>query len=152
MPKTVSELGPITTSWSVRVPSDQERWNAAYDIWFSPTGNDAGEDGTEMMIWLDYDNVAPIGEAGPTVNLGGFDWTVWTGNNGTVDVISYVAKQRTRTIDSMPLDPFFDDAAARGLIQKSWQLANIQAGFEPWTKGAGLATTSFAVTGVTASG
>lgn len=149
LPKPIDQLGVITTSWAVRIPPDQEKWNAAYDVWLSPTGNDEGADGTELMIWLDHGEVAPIGEKGATVTLGGIEWEVWTGTNGAVKVISYVAAQGLRQVTDLPLNDFLDDAAQRGMLEKTWSLACVQAGFEPWTKGAGLATTSFEVTGVT---
>lgn len=149
LPKPVNELGVITTSWAVRIPEDQEKWNAAYDVWLSPTGNDEGADGTELMIWLDHGEVAPIGEKGATVTLGGIEWEVWTGTNGAVKVISYVAAQGLRQVTDLPLNDFLDDAAQRDMLEMTWSLACVQAGFEPWTKGAGLATTSFEVTGVT---
>ena len=149
LPKPLDQLGVITTSWAVQIPDDQEKWNAAYDVWLSPTGNDEGADGTELMIWLDHGDVAPIGEKGATVTLGGIEWEVWTGTNGAVKVISYVAAQGLRQVTDLPLNDFLDDAAERGMLEKTWSLACVQAGFEPWTKGAGLATTSFEVTGVT---
>ncbi len=150
LPKPVNELGTVTTSWAVRIPEDQVRWNASYDLWFSPTRNDEGEDGTELMIWLDHEEVAPIGEQTATVTIGGIEWAVWTGTNGAVKVISYVAAQGRRQVTDLPLNDFMDDAIQRDMLEATWSLANVQAGFEPWTKGAGLATTSFEVTGVTA--
>ncbi|MDN5857787.1 MAG: hypothetical protein L0H84_04120, partial [Pseudonocardia sp.] len=145
LPKPVDELGAVTTSWSVRIPDDQVRWNAAYDLWFSPTGDDTGRDGTELMIWLDHRDVAPIGQERATVTIGGIEWAVWTGTNGAVGVISYVATQGRRQVTGLPLDDFMDDAIQRGMLEADWSLACVQAGFEPWTKGAGLATTSFEV-------
>lgn len=149
LPKPVGELGPVTSSWSVRIPDDQVRWNAAYDLWFSPTRSDTGADGTELMIWLDFGEVAPIGEQTATVTIGGIDWDVWTGTNGAVQVISYVATRGLRAVTDLPLNDFMDDAIARNALEAGWSLACVQAGFEPWSKGAGLATTSFEVTGVT---
>jgi hypothetical protein len=148
LPQAVNALPVVTSSWSVTIPDGQEKWNAAYDIWFDPTGNDEGENGTEMMIWLDHGDVAPIGEQTATVAIGGIEWAVWTGTNGAVKVISYVATTGRRSVADLPLNPFMGDAIDRGSLQASWYLTSIQAGFEPWTKGAGLATTSFSVTGV----
>ncbi|MFD2357470.1 cellulose binding domain-containing protein [Nonomuraea ferruginea] len=44
------------------------------------------------------------------------------------------------------VDTFFSDVVARGYGQRSWYLTSVQAGFEPWVGGAGLAVNSFAVT------
>ena len=38
---------------------------------------------------------------------------------------------------------FIDDVRNRGAITNSWYLTSIQAGFEPWQGGAGLAVTNF---------
>ena len=38
---------------------------------------------------------------------------------------------------------FINDIRNRGAITNSWYLTSIQAGFEPWQGGAGLAVTSF---------
>jgi len=49
----------------------------------------------------------------------------------------------------LPLSSFFADAVTRGVVRPDWYLTSVQAGFEPWTGGAGMATTAFSVTGVT---
>lgn len=38
---------------------------------------------------------------------------------------------------------FARQAVSRGLAQNNWYLTSVQAGFEPWQNGAGLAVTSF---------
>src|SRR6185503_17489379 len=38
---------------------------------------------------------------------------------------------------------FINDVRSRGLVTNSWYLTSIQAGFEPWIGGAGLAVNSF---------
>jgi len=49
----------------------------------------------------------------------------------------------------LPLSSFFADAVTRGVVRPDWYLTSVQAGFEPWTGGAGMATTAFSGTGVT---
>jgi hypothetical protein len=70
---------------------------------------------------------------------------VWTGNNGGNDVISFVAPS---AIDSWSFDvkDFANETINRGLAQNSWYLTSVQAGFEPWQNGAGLAVNSFSST------
>jgi hypothetical protein len=41
---------------------------------------------------------------------------------------------------------FFNDAVSRGRAQRAWYLTSIQAGFEPWQGGVGLAVSNFLVT------
>lgn len=74
--------------------------------------------------------------------MAGRTWEVWTGNNGSNDVLSFVAPS---AIDSWNFDvmDFVRQAIARGLATDDWYLTSVQAGFEPWQNGAGLAVTSF---------
>jgi hypothetical protein len=45
----------------------------------------------------------------------------------------------------MGLRPLIADAVRRGYIKPSWYLVDVEAGFEIWRQGAGLATRSFSV-------
>jgi cellulase/cellobiase CelA1 len=47
---------------------------------------------------------------------------------------------------SFPVSTFFNDAVSRGYAQRAWYLTSIQAGFEPWQGGVGLAVNNFSVT------
>ena len=75
------------------------------------------------------------------MSLNGATWDVWFGNIGW-NVISYVRTSSTSSISFAP-STFLDDAASRGYAQKSWYLTSIQAGFEPWQGGVGLAVNDF---------
>jgi chitodextrinase len=57
-------------------------------------------------------------------------------------VISYVAPSPITSWSFSVLD-FINDVRNRGAITNSWYLTSIQAGFEPWVGGAGLAVNSF---------
>ncbi|MEZ0166359.1 cellulose binding domain-containing protein [Kineococcus sp. LSe6-4] len=118
-------------------------WNAAYDLWFDPTPRTDGQNtGAEVMVWLNHaGRPQPIGREVATVALAGATWDVWFGTTGW-NVVSYVRTTPTSSLD-LPVSTFFDDALARGWVQRSWYLTSVQAGFEPWTGGAGLAVTSF---------
>jgi hypothetical protein len=74
--------------------------------------------------------------------VAGRQWQVWSGNNGSNDVLSFVAPS---AIDSWNFDvmDFVRQTVSRGLAQDNWYLTSIQAGFEPWQNGAGLAVNSF---------
>ena len=67
---------------------------------------------------------------------------MWRGNNGGNNVISYVAPSAIQSMSFNALD-FIADTRNRGAITNDWYLTSIQAGFEPWQGGAGLAVTSF---------
>jgi hypothetical protein len=49
-------------------------------------------------------------------------------------------------LDELPVSTFFNDAVSRGRAQRAWYLTSIQAGFEPWQGGVGLAVSNFLVT------
>lgn len=49
----------------------------------------------------------------------------------------------TTSVIGLDLGEFVADAVSCGYIQNSWYLINVEAGFELWQGGAGLATNSF---------
>ncbi len=70
---------------------------------------------------------------------------MWQGSNGSNAVVSYVAPSPITSWSFSVLD-FINDVKNRGAITSSWYLTSIQAGFEPWIGGAGLAVTDFSAT------
>ncbi|WP_084959628.1 GH12 family glycosyl hydrolase domain-containing protein [Thermoactinospora rubra] len=132
----------LRSSVSMTYPSSGT-YNAAYDLWFDPTPRTDGQNtGAELMIWLNKQgSIQPIGSQVGTVNLAGATWQVWFGNIGW-NVISYVRTSPATSID-FTVDTFYADVVARGYGQRSWYLTSVQAGFEPWVGGAGLAVNSF---------
>lgn len=137
----------IQTSVSMTYPSSGT-YDAAYDIWFHksrPSATTQQNDGAELMIWLNRAGpIQPIGSRVATVNLAGSTWDVWFGNTGW-NVVSYVRTSATGSL-SFAVKTFFDDMVARGYGSTSWYLTSVQAGFEPWIGGTGLAVTDFSVT------
>ena len=123
-------------------------YDAAYDIWFNksrPSTTTGQNDGAEVMVWLNrVGSIQPIGSKIGTANIAGATWDVWSGNIGW-NVISYVRQQSTSS-PSFPVSSFWNDVVSRGLGSNSWYLTSIQAGFEPWIGGAGLAVNNFSVT------
>ena len=147
MQASSAAFSKISTSASMTYPSSGT-YDAAYDIWFNkskPTTTTGQNDGAEVMVWLKHTGVIqPIGSKIATVSIAGATWDVWSGNIGW-NVISYVRQSTTSSI-SFSVKSFFDDVVSRGLGSNSWYLTSIQAGFEPWIGGTGLALNSFSVT------
>jgi hypothetical protein len=135
----------IQTSVGMSYPGSGQ-WDAAYDIWFDPTPRTDGQNtGAEIMVWVNHAGAPqPVGSRVGTVSLAGGTWDVWFGNIGW-NVISYVRTPGTGSVSFAPAT-FLGDAVSRGYAQTSWYLTSIQAGFEPWTGGQGLAVNSFSVT------
>jgi Glycosyl hydrolase family 12 len=141
-----TRFGGISTGVGMSYPGSGQ-WDAAYDIWFDPTARRDGQNtGAEIMVWLNHAGAPrPVGSQVGTVSLAGGTWAVWEGNVGW-NVVSYVRTAGTGSV-SFPVRTFYNDAVGRGFAQPAWYLTSIQAGFEPWTGGTGLAVTSFSVSG-----
>ena len=146
MPIQISTIGSANTSVSVTYPGSGT-YDAAYDIWLNADTNVTGVQDTEIMIWLNHTgSIQPIGSQTGSANLGGHTWSVWTGNNGSNNVVSYQSAGITSF--SADLKPFLLDAITRGsgYGNTSWYLTSIQMGFEPWIGGVGLSVNSFSAT------
>ncbi|WP_089156813.1 GH12 family glycosyl hydrolase domain-containing protein [Micromonospora sp. NBS 11-29] len=118
-------------------------YDAAYDIWLDPSPKKDGVNQMEIMIWLNRQgSIQPIGSPVGNASIAGRTWEVWRGSNGSNNVISYVAPS---AIPSFSFDAlaFINDTRNRGAITNDWYLTSIQAGFEPWQGGVGLAVNSF---------
>ncbi|MFL6056200.1 MAG: GH12 family glycosyl hydrolase domain-containing protein [Actinoallomurus sp.] len=57
--------------------------------------------------------------------------------------MSYVRTSPASSSISFPVRTFYDDMVRRGYAQRSWYITSVQAGFEPWVGGAGLAVNNF---------
>ncbi|MFF5052180.1 cellulose binding domain-containing protein [Micromonospora sp. NPDC000663] len=142
LPIQVSQISSATSSISYRYVSGAT-YNASYDIWLDPSPKRDGVNQMEIMIWLNRQGpIQPIGSVVGTASLAGRTWEVWQGSNGSNNVISYVAPSAISSLNFSVLD-FINDVRNRGAITNSWYLTSIQAGFEPWQGGVGLAVTSF---------
>ena len=147
LPIQVSSLAPgtVTTNWSTTQPGSGA-YDVAYDIWFNQTPTTSGQpNGAELMVWLNHNgSVQPFGSQAGTASVGGRSYNVWFGNQGW-NTISYTMTTGTTSVSGLDIGQIAADAVSRGYIQKSWYLIDVEAGFELWQGGAGLATNSFAV-------
>jgi hypothetical protein len=90
-PRQISSFSAANSSISLTYPNSGT-WDAAYDIWLNADTNVSGVQDTEIMIWLNHTgSVQPVGGQSGSANVGGRNWTVWTGNNGQNNVVSYVS-------------------------------------------------------------
>jgi len=148
LPVQVSKLlspGTVTTSWATTQPSTGA-YDVAYDIWFNKAPSTTGQpDGAELMIWINHQGgIQPYGSQVSTATVSGRSYQVWFGQQGW-NTISYSMTTGTTSVQDLDIGKFVADAINRGWIQKSWYLIDVEAGFEIWQGGAGLATDSFAV-------
>ena len=141
LPMQVSRIRSATSSINYRYVGGT--YNASYDIWLDPTPKTNGVNQMEIMIWFNRQgSIQPIGSVVGTTTIGGRSWQVWRGSNGANNVISYVAPSPITSWSFSVLD-FINDVRARGAITTSWYLTSVQAGFEPWNGGVGLAVDNF---------
>ncbi|MEU3253524.1 cellulose binding domain-containing protein [Streptomyces sp. NPDC006997] len=142
LPAQVSTISSAPSSISYNYVSNAV-YNASYDIWLDPTPRTDGVNRTEIMIWFNrVGSIQPIGSPVGNATVGGRGWQVWTGSNGSNDVISFVAPSAIGSWSFDVMD-FVRHTVSRGMAQNNWYLTSVQAGFEPWQNGAGLAVNSF---------
>jgi hypothetical protein len=150
-PIQVSALstGKVTTSWSTTQPGGSANaYDVAYDIWFNQTPTTSGQpNGTEIMVWLNHNgSVQPFGsEVASNVSIGGHTYNVWYGTQSSWDTVTYDMTSGATSVSGLDVGQLAADSVSRGYTQNSWYLIDVEAGFELWQGGAGLATNSFSV-------
>lgn len=154
LPAEVSQLRTATSSWSFSSNNAPGVWNAAYDLWFHTTEDaNRSPDGAELMIWLDHTaDALPKGTmVARAVPIAGASWDVfyadWNWNH-----IVYVRTSPTSSVRDLDLRAFTADAVNRGYIRDWWYLSGVEAGFELWRDGDGLASHGFSTSIQSVSG
>jgi hypothetical protein len=151
LPVRVSAMtggGVVSTSYATTTTGSGS-YDDAYDIWFnqaSSTGNNSAN-GLEMMIWLNHNGaVQPAGsKVASGVPIGGRMYDVWHAGNSPGGTVSYVLDNPVASVSNLDLGPLAADAAARGYMSSAWFLIDVEAGFEIWQGGQGLAADSFSL-------
>jgi hypothetical protein len=153
LPKLVSSLTDVPTGWKWSGNPSGE-WNAAYDVWFSTnTSFSNPPSGGYLMVWYrDPPAAQPLGTVkGTGEQLAGKLWNVWVCDSSTncsqngKPVISYVPNDGS-TINEMSYDlnDFIQNAVTKyKVIQNTWHLSAIMAGFEIWSGGLNLKSDNF---------
>jgi hypothetical protein len=145
--RALTSPGTVTTSWKTTQPGGSAAYDVAYDIWFNQAPTTTGQpDGAELMVWLNHHGgVQPFGSRVGTATIKGVSYQVWEGAQSWGDTISYVMDSPTTSVTNLDVGGLAANAVNRGYIRPSWYLIDIEAGFELWRGGAGLATDSFSV-------
>jgi Glycosyl hydrolase family 12/Cellulose binding domain len=149
-PVQVSKLaaGQVTTSWNTTQPGGSSAYDVAYDIWFNKTPTTSGQPNcTELMVWLNHNgSVQPFGsQVASGVSVGGHSYNVWEGTQSSWNTVSYSMTAAATSVSSLDVGALAQDAVSRGYLSSSCYLIDVEAGFELWQGGAGLATNSFSV-------
>ena len=148
LPIPVSSMTPgeVTSSWSTTQTSGA--YDVAYDIWYNQTPTTSGQpNAEEMMIWInDNGGVQPAGSIVATnVSIGGRSYNIWESRASTWNVVSYVMNTGTTSVSNLDVDLLAADSVSRGYMTDSDYLIDLEAGFEIWQGGTGLATNSYSV-------
>ena len=148
LPRRISRLKTLATSWGATWRRASGRFNVAYDIWFGYLHTIHGHAlGAEMMIWLGTKHLGtPVGA--PIHRIDGVRW--YYGRHRPCDIYgcwNYILFRRVvpSTHANLGLLPFIHFAERTHQISRRWFLKSIDVGFEIWRQGKGLAVHSFSV-------
>ncbi|HWG27748.1 GH12 family glycosyl hydrolase domain-containing protein [Actinospica sp.] len=147
IPVSAMTPGEVTTSWNT-TQTYTGAYDVAYDIWYNQTPTTSGQpNAEEMMIWINHNGgVEPAGSVvASNVSIGGNTYTVWESRASTWNVVSYVLNSGTTSVSNLDVDLLAADSVTRGYMSDSDYLIDLEAGFEMWQGGAGLATNSYSV-------
>jgi len=146
LPKRVSALRhPVATWYTTQVPRGE--WDAAFDIWFGTHPMTTGQaDGAEIMIWLNARRIT-VPPRTEIVRIGHVRFYLlhWRACHGGTcwNYIQFRRVWPVQRVRHLHLLPFIHRAERRAWIRPVWWLENIEAGFELWQGGTGLATDWF---------
>src|ERR1700739_316744 len=152
-PVQESNIASATSSVNITQPSGYNN-DAAYDIWFNQTSTTSGQpNGTEVMIWLNHGgSVQPFGSRAAMATINGAQYEVWTGNQSSWKIVSYVATSPVTSVTNLNLLPFFSDAVSRGSLQPACWLICVEYGFEIWIGGEGVGASAYSVSAAAKTG
>jgi hypothetical protein len=145
LPKQVSALSRVPTAF--RWAAAPGVYNAAYDVWFSKTssGDPGTPSGGYLMVWFyDPPDAQPLGTPVGAAEVANKSFQVWIGTQSGVPAISYVPSDETISEWSFDLNDFIRNATDQFMVvEDSWYLTNVFAGFEIWKQGVGLDAQDF---------
>ncbi|HEX3961576.1 MAG TPA: ricin-type beta-trefoil lectin domain protein [Trebonia sp.] len=149
LPIEVGSLTPgkVTTSWTTSQPGGGA-YDVAYDIWYNQSPTTSGQpNAEEMMIWLNHTGgVEPAGSVVATnVSLGGHTYNIWEDQMSSWKDVSYVMTSGTTSVSNLDIATLAADSVSRGYMTDSDYLIDLEAGFELWQGGVGLAADSYSV-------
>jgi Glycosyl hydrolase family 12 len=136
----------VTSSWSTTLPGGSNAYDVVYDNWFNSARRTSGNPNcAELMVWLNHHGpVRPIGSPAGAATIDGTPYKVWYGRQ-TTPTISYEMTKPVTSVSGLNIGNIARDAVRRGYMPATCYLISVEAGFEVWHGGQGLATNSFSV-------
>jgi hypothetical protein len=150
LPRQIANVGPgsVTSDWTTTQPPAGS-YDAAYDIWFATSPDTRGfPDAAELMIWIAHQgSPRPLGYQVGTADVSGRPASVWygSGSGGGVPTLTYELSAPVTSVSGLDVGAFIADAMDSGYLHPDWYLIDVQAGFELWQGGQGLATNDFSL-------
>ncbi|GAB2781694.1 glycoside hydrolase family 12 protein [Amycolatopsis magusensis] len=127
--RRLSSLSSVSSTFNVTVPGSGA-YTSTYDIW-------ADDHAYEIMLWVNQTGpIGPIGSFQGDVSVGGHDWSVYRGSNGSAQVFSFLRRSDTNagTIDIL--------AVMNWIRARGWfgdvTLSRAQFGYEITSSSGGL--------------
>lgn len=149
LPRRVTRIKSLVTSWDASWRRVQGQFNVAYDIWLGYLHTIQGHAlGAEVMIWLGTKHFGTPLHA-PVVRIDRVRW--YFARHKACSVYGcwkYVLFRRVvpaTHAHRLGLLPFFHYAEHQHLISRRWFLKSIDVGFEIWHQGLGLAVRKYSV-------
>lgn len=143
LPKQYSSLTTVTSSVQITPPSGA-KYDVSYDLWLDSTAKKDGQNQTEIMVWLDWSGVQPVGSSQGNATIGGQSYEVWFGSPGW-NVASFRRTDHPHSLSSMDLKPIIDYAISKGWAKNDWYLTSVQFGFEGWSGLTGAQVTNLSI-------
>jgi hypothetical protein len=148
LPARVSALHDPQTTWNASLQAGGS-WDATYDIWFNKTAITTGQaTGGELMIWMNSHGQSTPRRGTLIVWADNAKWYLqsWITENAGIRwrLIQFRLVQPVSQFTNLHLAAFINQAERKHWIRPSSWMLNVDAGFEIWHNGNGLATTWFA--------
>jgi hypothetical protein len=140
--RPAGSLGNYTVSWATVTPRSSGVWNSSLDLWLGPR---PGVGTSELMIWLRYSKPSWWAKKYPIVKIDGAKWYEVTKTTAAGQHYLSFRRARPAAAADLRLAPFMAAAVRYGAVRASSLLWCVQAGFEIWSGGRGLAITRFSV-------
>ena len=150
-PVRADRAGNSVVRWMTRGPVAAGSYNAALDLWFNRTLDYSGHpNGTEIMIWPYRHGLCCSLHGAVKVRVVNRTW--WLEHWRTCQTLpvpvcwNYVQFRLVKPAGSfrwLKLTPFLAKAERIGAMSRHWWWTSADAGFEIWSGGRGLASTSF---------
>jgi hypothetical protein len=138
--------GAVTSTWWTTQPAAAGNiFAASYDVWLDRSASRWGPpDGVQLLIWTGHSHaVRPSGHlVASGVRIDGIGYDIWRNWD---NVITYERVPATWHVIRLDIGDIARDLVSRGLASPGWYLTAVQAGFQIWQAGAGLATSYFNV-------